>query len=250
MKKYFLFLIAMLGGVVLSLAEMNIYVYQKDGTIEKYEASEVDSIGFIDKENTHNGYEYVDLGLSVKWATMNVGAVNSEDYGDYFAWGEIDSKDDYNFISYKWTQETSSSQQFNKYNTNPGYGVVDGKIELEIIDDVANAKWGGNWRMPTQKEFEELCNTDNCIWSIYVVLEKEFYKVTSKINGNSILFPIAGYKSFNAIYSKDYDGNYWSKTLYKTAPDEAVKLRLSSNNHAYISEEHRVYGLSVRPVLP
>ena len=100
-----------------------------------------------------NGYQYVDLGLSVKWATFNVGATKPEEYGDYYAWGETETKNDYSWSTYKWSDETGNI--LSKYNTSIYYGTVDNKHVLDAEDDVAHVKWGGKWRMPTQSEQEE-----------------------------------------------------------------------------------------------
>jgi hypothetical protein len=99
----------------------------------------------------------VDLGLSVKWANMNIGADNSWKYGDYFAWGETSAKDNYNWSSYSLCDGTDKTMT--KYCTLSEYGTVDNKTTLEPADDVARVKLGGNWRMPTEAEMDELVNT-------------------------------------------------------------------------------------------
>ena len=101
-----------------------------------------------------NGYEAVDLGLSVRWATCNVGANSPEEYGGYYAWGETEEKKDYNWDTYKWCK--GSYNTFTKYCTNGSYGLIDNKIELDAEDDVAHVKLGGDWRMPTFDEIKEL----------------------------------------------------------------------------------------------
>ena len=249
MKRYFLLLIAMLGGVVLSLAEMNIYVYKKDGTIEKYEASEVDSIGFVDKENTHNGYEYVDLGLSVKWATMNVGAIYPEDYGDYFAWGETEPKLVYDWDSYKWCDGNHKS--LTKYCANSDYGVVDNKNVLEFDDDVASVAFGGEWRIPTIAECEQLLDENNCLWTWTTQNNVKGFLVTSKINGNTIFLPAAGFCSseVNGI------GNFGAYCVNSIA--YAGQVQISSNcyylrfhsNAKGLDNQGRCVGICIRPVL-
>ena len=94
--------------------------------------------------DTNNNYEYVDLGLSVKWATFNVGATKPEGYGDYFAWGETEPKDVYDWSTYKWCN--GSSTTLKKYNVDSNRGTVDNKFFLESVDDVATVRWGGDWR--------------------------------------------------------------------------------------------------------
>ena len=111
----------------------------------------------IPKEYTYipKKYMYVDLGLSVKWATFNVGANAPEEYGDYFAWGETTTKSiyDYSWAKYKWCEGTENS--FTKYCISSAHGEFDNKSTLEATDDVANVELGGAWRMPTKEEFAE-----------------------------------------------------------------------------------------------
>ena len=94
-------------------------------------------------------HEWVDLGLTsgTLWATCNVGATAPEDYGDYFAWGETEPKEDYSWSTYKWCNGSYKTQT--KYCTNSKYGTVDDKTELEPEDDAAFVNWGSTWRMPT-----------------------------------------------------------------------------------------------------
>ena len=113
-------------------------------------------------KDPYNGHEYVDLGLpsGLKWATCNVGASSPEDYGDYYAWGETETKSTYNWSTYKWCNGSSST--LTKYCTDSSRGTVDDKTTLDLEDDVAHVKWGGDWRMPTRQNYSELIY--NCIW--------------------------------------------------------------------------------------
>ena len=92
---------------------------------------------------TPDGVEAVDLGLSVKWANMNVGAKKSSGYGTYFAWGETQPKEYYSWNTYAWSK--GDSQFLTKYST------IDKRFQLAPVDDAANANWGGKWRMPPQR---------------------------------------------------------------------------------------------------
>jgi hypothetical protein len=195
---------------------MTVYVYKKDGTKVPYVASEVDSVGF--KEVTH---EYVDLGLSVMWATCNVGANTPEDLGNLYQWGELitcGSVEDY-----KWSG--SKVNTYFKYVTNSNYGIVDDRTELEFADDVANVNLLGNWRMPSKKEAQELI--DNCTWSKVELNGVSGYKVVSKINGNSIFLP---------------NNPYWTNT---GANDRAYYIELG---YSSISSASREQCFLVRPV--
>ena len=162
-------------------------------TMEKMEVD--DSEPNIPNPNPNTGnHEYVDLGLSVKWATCNVGASKPEEYGDYFAWGETQPKNTYDWSTYKWCNGSYDTQT--KYCTKSSYGTVDNKTQLELSDDAARANWGGSWRMPTDAEMTEL--REQCTWTWTTQNGVYGYKVTSKKSGytnKSIFLPAAGYRS-------------------------------------------------------
>jgi len=203
---------------------------------------------FTTKKNTNgsvNGHDYVDLGLSVKWATCNVGADSPEDYGDYFAWGETEPKSTYYWDTYKWCQ--GSDDTMTKYCTKSDYGTVDNKTQLDLSDDAAHVNWGGSWRMPTCVEWDELY--EKCSWTWTTHNGVEGYKVTSNRNGNSIFLPAAGYCDDSSLYNAGSNGSYWSSSLYTDDPDLAmfVFFHLSGVNYGPNS---RYYGQSVRPVCP
>ena len=195
--------------------------------------------------NTENGHAYVDLGLSVKWATMNVGASKSEDYGDYFAWGEIAPKEEYSWSTYTYCNGSSSS--LTKYNYNSSLGFVDNKTQLELSDDAARANWGGKWRMPTDAELTEL--REQCTWTWTTENDINGYKVTSRINGKSIFLPAAGNRSGRSLGTVG-DGYYWSSSIStEGSPVGAYYLYfLSGSVNRY--DGSRYYGQSVRPVCP
>ena len=188
--------------------------------------------------------EAVDLGLSVKWATCNVGASSPEKYGGYYAWGETEEKSYYDWSTYKYYE--SSSGALTKYCTDAGYGTVDNKTVLEPNDDVAHVKWGGSWRMPTSSEISELRN--NCSWTWTTQNNVNGYVVTSKVNGNSIFLPAAGYR-----WSEEGDfsgsiGYYWSASLggYDYSYS-AYSLVFISGDWGLCSYTRGI-GFSVRPV--
>ena len=137
-----------------------------------------------------NGHEYVDLGLSVKWATCNIGANVPEEYGKYFAWGETSVKKSYTWKNYFFCNDRKGNS-FKKYNENQGGSRY--RIDrLDYSDDIARKSWGGSWRMPTSKEQNELLQ--NCVWTWVSKGRMSGYLVKSRINGNSIFLPAAGYK--------------------------------------------------------
>lgn len=198
--------------------------------------------------NFENGYEWVDLGLSVKWATCNIGAASPEACGDYFSWGEVKPKDRYNWASYKYCIGSHKTQT--KYCTNRAYGYngfLDDKVTLDKVDDVAHVSWGGRWRMPTNKEQVELVN--NCTWAWVTQNGVNGYKVTSMINGNSIFLPAAGY-CYGSKHSKvGTSAYYWSGSLYDACSSGAYYLFFKLND-VTLSLNNRNYGYSVRPVCP
>ncbi|MEE0921210.1 MAG: hypothetical protein U0L47_01810 [Paludibacteraceae bacterium] len=250
MKKI-LFVATMLAMVLSLSAQRQMYVWQ-DGVKTTYEVANVDSITFSKVENpdpntgatgSENGYEYVDLGLSVKWATCNVGATKPEEYGDYFAWGETQPKSTYNWSTYKWCNGSYNTQT--KYNTNSSYGTVDNKTQLELSDDAARANWGGSWRMPTSAEQNELRN--NCTWTWTTQNGVYGYKVTSKKNGNSIFLPAAGYRLDSSLNDAG-SGGYWSSSLYTDYPYDAWNVYFHSGSVYRNGDDGRECGFSVRPV--
>ncbi len=195
----------------------------------------------------------VDMGLSVKWASCNVGATSPSEYGDYYAWGETATKSDYTWKTYKWCD--GSSDTFTKYFF-PVEDKTDDKsadkpktktLYLEYSDDVARQKWGGEWRIPTDKEWMELQN--NCTWEWTSQSGVFGYKVTSKKNGNNIFLPAAGYKISTGFFGAGDNGGYWSSSL---TPDghQLGAWRVYFNSRDICGYDHsRFMGRSVRPVL-
>ena len=241
MKKLILFASTLCMSVC-AMAQSEFYVYKKDGSSVQFTIADVDSISFTSPATAAaNGHEWVDLGLSVKWATCNVGATKPEEYGNYYAWGETTTKATYSWNTY--TLTTDGGSTFTKYNT------TDGKTVLELADDAARANWGGAWRMPTDAEWTEL--RENCTWtwtSGYNGTGVAGRIVTSNINGNSIFLPAAGYRNNDGLYGAGFNSGYWSSSLSAVYPGYAWYVGFCSDNvdrYYY----NRCYGLSVRPVL-
>ena len=190
-----------------------------------------------------NVHEAVDLGLSVKWATCNVGANSPEEFGDYYAWGETEVKTDYSWGTYKWCN--GSDDSMTKYCIDNDYGEVDNKTTLDPSDDVAHVRWGGKWRMPTLNEIEELCK--KCSWEWTEVNGVKGCKVTGP-NGNSVFLPAVGFRGGTDVYDRGSYGHYWSATLGKFDSYGAYRLFFSSRNHDYWRSSSRGDGRTVRPV--
>ena len=162
-----------------------------------------------------NGHGWVDMGLSVKWATCNVGASNMEDLGSLFAWGETFTKTeftDYNYKFYEWYYDEKYGEERKKCIK---YGDHE---TLELSDDAAHVNWGGDWRMPTRTEVEELIK--NCTFTFYGVCGWRGWPgspfrgceppigviLTSKKNGNCIYLPLdpTSYSSVASGYPRCY----------------------------------------------
>ena len=196
--------------------------------------------------NTENGYEYVDLGLSVKWATCNVGATKPEEYGDYFAWGEVEPKEVYDWTTYKWCN--GSSNTLTKYNNKSSYGTVDNKTTLELSDDAATTSWGGSWRMPTDTELTEL--REQCTWTWTTENGVNGYKVTSKGNSNSIFLPAAGFYQGDSLNHIGKYGLYWSSLHGSDIPGTPIYAWGIDFDSNLVSRDDnkRDTGRSIRPV--
>lgn len=192
------------------------------------------------EETYIDDYEYVDLGLSVKWATYNVGATKPEECGGYYSWGETKEKEEYYWSTYKWCN--SSYYTITKYCTDNSYGIVDNKTILDPEDDVAHVKWGGCWRTPTLDELKELLN--NCTWTWITINSAGGYTITGP-NGNSIFLPAAGYLNGTKVNAKGGIGGYWSVALCSN--DRAYVIHFGYTYHDWGGAD-RFYGSNVRPV--
>ncbi len=165
-------------------------------------------------------HEWVDLGLpsGTKWATMNVGATSPNDYGSYFAWGETSPKSNYTWKNLKYRPSSGrDNEKLSKKAAETSYGNVDGKKELDLIDDAAYVNWGSDWRMPSFEQVKELIEI--CKWTWTPMGGHNGYMVVGP-NGNSIFLPTAGCKDSSGLMLVDKKGEfsgigyYWSRTLY------------------------------------
>ncbi len=199
-----------------------------------------------DTPGMENGHEYIDLGLpsGLKWATCNVGANSPEEYGDYFAWGETEPKEYYDWSTYKYGTEYN---RLTKYCNDSYYGkdgFTDNKTVLDPEDDAATANWGGAWRMPTKAEQDELCN--NCTWDWTTQNGVNGHEVTGP-NGNSIFLPAAGCTMDGDLSHVGSRGYFWSSSLFIDIPYAAYFVCFDSDD-AICGGDARTILLSVRPV--
>ena len=195
-----------------------------------------------------SAFPAVDMGLSVRWCTCNLGATKPEEPGGYYAWGETSTKTDYDWSTY--TLCNGANNSLKKYCTMSYYGNVDDKLVLEAADDAAVHIMGGDWRMPTQEEFDELMNPSNCTWTWDTENGANGYRVTSKKNGNSIFLPAAGgmggIEGYGLVYMGER-GFYWSSSLYKTIPNCGCGMAFGATWFEQTFCE-RCVGENIRPV--
>ena len=187
---------------------------------------------------TLNGYDWVDLGLSVKWSTKNMGAASPSDYGDYFAWGETETKSRYDW-------DNCFDCLDGKHDGRWGIYKIGGKTSISPTSghDAARENWGSTWRMPTDAENKELCN--KCTWTWTSQGGHNGYKVTGP-NGNSIFLPAAGWRQGTDSCVVGGSGDYWSSTLSSSKSSFARHLGFSGYHDP--GSRGRFHGLSVRPV--
>jgi len=208
----------------------------------------------------------VDLGLSVKWAAVNLGAYNPEDYGDYYAWGEISPKNDFSWNTYKYSfRNAAASPGKDSIYIEHVYKDIEGKdsiVNCSILYgdsicgmakyDAATAAWGSDWRLPTMREIKELTDSCSCTWT----WEKDYkgkrgFLVTSKINGKSIFIPAAGTMLNKSNQLKDDYVSFWSGT-YEGVDDDANNALAVAIDGPKSSPKLKdmiiSYGRSIRPV--
>lgn len=208
--------------------------------------------------------EAIDLGLpsGVKWGNMNIGATSETDYGEYFAWGEVKTKKYFGFYTqYQHYEEIDEAGAdtliFHKYDIKSTDSTsLLPSTRLDFVDDVAYQRLGGGWRMPTEKEMQELL--DMCVWTIRVVDGTKGFVVKSKVNSNCIFLPFVGFKdNGNFRYYPGREGAYWTSSfaVSRMITAEAIKLReyalclkLKTGGHKSIGFEPRKMGCVIRPV--
>ena len=193
-----------------------------------------------------DSHDYVNLGLpsGTLWATCNVGATTPEGYGDYFAWGETQTKDYYDLSSYKWCN--GSYKQLTKYCNNSSYGYngfTDNLTVLQPSDDAATANWGSGWRTPTREQWQELNDNTTSTWTTQNGVNGRLFTAP---NGNSLFLPAVGFRDESSLYDAGSYGGYWSSSL-DYHPNGAWGFEFFGPNN-YDMFDYRDYGFSVRPV--
>lgn len=185
-------------------------------------------------------HEYVDLGLpsGTLWATCNVGAENPEDCGDYFAWGETDPKDSYDWNNYKYGDCVDGFYKLSKYYADDSLTV------LEPCDDAVRANWGEGWRMPTKEEYDELYQETTFVWT---KINGVYGRLFIGSNGNSIFMPATGFLLGEQFIGPGL-GIYWSSTLQTVSLVSAWSLHFDWENCHVCATYERSRGHVVRGV--
>lgn len=237
MKRMFMFFATLWLGIMGASAQGYHYDVNNDGSVNVSDAVAVVN-RILGKTNAGDvgGGEAIDLGLpsGTLWSSCNIGASSPEGVGNYYAWGETEVKDVYDWSKYI---HCDGSKE-----TCHDLGSDIGGTEY----DVAHMKWGDDWRMPTFDEFQELI--DNCDYEWITYQGVQGGKFTGP-NGNSIFLPAAGVRTESGLEEVGSNGYYWSSMHF---------VPLSGSNHLYLSSSvyfcddwlYRCYGQCVRPVRP
>lgn len=228
------------GGYAITLINSNTI---KLGGTEYNRVGSPANIDDDDDNNTQkttgyvNGHEYVDLGLSVKWAKCNMGAKFPEQYGSYYSWGETGVKRSYYLTDYKY------------YNSKTGKFISIGQNICGTQYDAATFFWGNKWRMPNKEEMQELL--DNCIWEWTTINSISGFQIKGK-NGNSIFLPAGGCNTGDDKSAKaGIFGQYWTGIFDKETDFYSTAFSLvftSSKYHFGVEPGYRETGLNIRPV--
>lgn len=230
-------------GVV---GDANEYIPDEGFTLDEAESERQG----VSVSGTIAGHTYVDLGLPSRtlWATYNLGASLPSEYGDYYAWGEIETKDYYHDDTYKFYDESRKLTKYCFYNH---LGYPDAKSILDPEDNVVLINWGSNWTIPTEEQFMELAKYCSISRKDVYLNGKQIigYQCKSKINGYVIYIPCAGWE-YRDVPNNHMFAMYWSCNLSKDADYDAYCMTIDDVIKAMIiSSTMRVQGLSIRPVV-
>ena len=216
-------------------------------TVDQYYVGDDNNGVMIESATPADEHGYVDLGLpsGLLWADCNVGATSPEEFGDYFAWGETQPKDTYNWSTYQHCN--GSAKTLTKYCNNSSYGYngfTDNPTTLLSEDDAATANWGNGWRMPTKEEWQELYDNTTVTWTQQGGVNGRLFTAS---NGNSLFLPAAGYRYNSNLGYSGSSGYYWSSSLKSDDPREAWYADFYSGGYG-MGGEYRYCGQSVRAV--
>lgn len=232
--------------------------------------------GYIPSKNVPEGA--VDMGTvmtredgtkyKVFWAECNVGASSPEEYGDYFAWGEVKPKKEYTKETYKWSNgiydEMISAHGHVKHLILTKYcpshqtllwglsSPPDGKTEFsdyDYVDDAARVRLGGKWRTPTAAELSDLWRNSSITYEYKN--GHRCLRFGSRITRQCIYLPLGGYGEYNSKTGREYEAYYMSSSIVEANPDLAYILARTYHGSVIIGmgSLDRDYGVNVRPVI-
>ena len=229
-------LLLMVAGFQTAVAQKMIVTLDDNSKVE-YDIKRVKDVTFVESDE----HESVDLGLpsGTLWATCNVGANSPEQYGDHFAWGETVQRDDY----------TPSAYTYNDLTTITAYDAQSNDTCLLPEYDAATANWGGDWQMPTAKQFEELINDTYTTKEWTTQNGVNGYKITSRSNGKSIFLPAAGFYMDGRSHEMGVGGYYWSRSRFEWG--EALAYFMTFQQPDVVTAQNllnRCCGMTIRPV--
>ncbi len=244
MKKVYL-LISFLVSFTFANAQI-LQIENKDGKLLELDVNNIREMRFKAAQsfdgNTPENLEIVDLGLSVNWASLNIGAENSYETGYYVSWGGLQEKEWYSWAYYEHGSSMSALEKYTK---------SDQLQTLQAEDDLATVTWGDAWRTPTNEEFQELM--ESC--TIDYTAEENGVKgvrLTSNIEGytdKSIFLPLTGWKQDNNLLNSDKLCSYWSSTVYGMFPAFAVSGEFwLSGDYAQSCQRSGTYRYLGKPV--
>jgi len=241
-----MFLAAMLMMAIgMQTAQAQFMRVWQNGKADTYDVSMVDSVQFVDAK-----YEWVDLGLpsGTLWATFNVGAFLPEEYGDYFAWGETEPKENYSWATYKYCNGTRTTMTKYCQKSEYGYnGYTDTLTVLQPEDDAATVNWGSGWQTPSDEQFRELLDSRYTNVSPKELNGVKGLEISGKTSHMSIFLPFAGQ---NAVSFIGQYGYYWTSTLDSSYVTGSIMFTCAENlDWSAFSVYYRYFGLSVRPVV-
>lgn len=227
---------------------------QNDYESQKNEVMTRQHIVLLEGTNSivfEDGYEFVDLGLpsGTLWATCNVGAESEEDFGLYFAWGNVEGATKEGFESGDLTFGTDgnmvkyidqSTEHYSKYNA------TDGKTTLDLEDDAAHVHMGEDWRMPTKEQCTELISYT--ISSVEVVNNVNGMRLTSTRNNKSIFIPFAGSATFAGKIEMTNTSNLWASEINYNNDSSPNSLNINNDGSKTLSSTPRINGHSIRGV--
>lgn len=232
-------LLGIAGGAMLGVCLLLAFSGQKRQHHAEVKAKKERSTPAYELTDTVNGHEWVDLGLpsGVKWASYNIGAASPTEFGDYYAWGETEVKDEY--------VDINSLTHRKDFHWLKRHDIIDEDGLLTKEHDVANRIWGDPWRMPTDEEFEELIA--NCKWEFTDYNGTNGYLVTGP-NKETIFLVAAGFKQdIGAEYVGEY-GDYWSSSVVPELIGASCSLGYGPTSYGR-RRYARFVGRTIRPVI-